>query len=351
MTTGLSVMTLEGYPLTITVNVTTGDEYPIKVISNHIRFRARTFANKVYMVTELDINPLEESLLAEFSSILKHFITDFKLTGFHSFHLNKQHFDAYVGQTFLKELCLSLGFQRLTYHKAKVLHRTSDFDSYAEGYILTESPIDFDGIQRDLNGIQTSLQKIQKMDPTAVIPGIDSRYTSYEFFYQGFEGSFVYDYESRSLSLYQGKQRVENYQLKSHQKTSTAVICLFEKISTKQRLINIFSPPRFHFDHVIQRINSGVLFKLKDHIYNELRKKYTPNEIELSFAQMKNLKKPHSSHVGPMFYQLMDMFFILNEESVVSFLDYDVAKTLFLDKVKEKVIETENNALDKYLKQ
>lgn len=349
MTTGLSVITLEGYPLTINVNVTKGDEYPIKVASDHVRFRARTFANTVYLMTEIDNSPLDESYLAEFSSILNHFITDFKLTGHHSFHMNKQYFDAYVGQTFLKDLCLTLGFQKLTYHKALVLHRTSDFDSYAEGYLMMESPVDFDGIQKDLNGIQTALQKTRLLDPTACIPNIERRYTVYDLYYQGFEGTLRYDYNDRCFSLYQGEQRVEQFQLGNHQKTSTAVLYLLKKISTKQRLNNIFSPPRYHFDRIIKRTNSSSLSTLKDNIYNELCKKYTPNEIEVALAQVKNYKKPHLSNVGPKFFQLMDMFFILSEETVVSFLDYDKAKSVFLEQIKEKVVEQQSKSLDQYL--
>lgn len=339
----LSLQTSDGY--TFSVHLNPRSEYAVEITSEHVQFKCKQIAKKVYITCDLE--PLHDQWKAEFRSIFTYFIHFCQETT-KAIHLNKQHFGTYVGPNYFKELCYSFGFEHLTTRQAKLLNGMY-FCANVEAYYWCKRLLNLQQYQLDYYGFQHAIKQIVKNDDTCVFRSFSHYSHVYPFYFQGAEGQLSFDYENRVLELSLSDGKKEIVPLNPGQKTSRACALLFEKLQASRKLKNLYDPPKYHFNRVMAT-SPFVRYEVPSNwVYNVLLNHYTTEEIERRCSFIPTIKSAHIQY-GVKFFSFLNIYFVLTDkDSIYHTTIISEAKNHFLELVHEKTLQELKDKLDKYI--
>lgn len=175
-------------------------------------------------------------------------------------------------------------------------HNQSSFDTK----ILDDSW--FNWTIKNHTAVASYLHEMKEKDPTFTFSSLDSlrvlKPGPTSFYLQGYKGLFTIDYNHTN----DGIISFRNSKPQSFQTEQELLAILnheFTSVIKKQRLLNLYEPPRYHFDRFISRYLSGI-GKMKSSVYHALHQITNAQRVEevLSDAQKPKIIGFGSKNIG-----------------------------------------------------
>ena len=242
--------------------------------------------------------------------------------------------------SFFQEYALILGMKYIRITEFSDLHFTSiyndhhflDIDKQNLNYLFPVirnsytfiKILDHDWFKKKKNVIsdyELYIGDLQHQDPTfTYYVKHDYFFDSHQFYYKGIKGEFKF--ENEFIRYLDQNYRIDNHDILS------PIQSIFKSIETKQRIKNMFTPPKHHFETFLANKMTRVSREKRNECYNLLLATMTSEEIEVLFSQNPSFLPIYKYRLFDMYLLALrdDCYILFSSDMVYQFPSYELAK-------------------------
>jgi len=234
---------------------------------------------------------------------------------------------------------------KLEYQKANLLNEHVGVGSYFKQLAKGSQK----QIHRKTKRIMNYLETIKQKEPTFIVKsGEKAIVSNLTYYYKGDTGAIKTTYYQNKLYL-SLEGRKEKYEANTEKEVQVAFEKIFEKMEQKVRIRNQLTPPRkFYNEEIKNIIEKG---EVRETIYQLLRNKFSWEEIENYFADVrqkrKKIRKMERLFQTLAIVEIMDVYFFIKKENVIDFNTGEEAKEAYQKALCEEIKRDTENEFNK----